>query len=108
MVLNFWFIACQPCRDEMPALNKLVEKFKNRKDVLFVSLALDSKEDLKAFLFESAFHYSVVTDQKDYLSKSFDVRYYPTQVVINKRGLIVKVANDYKEMIPVLYRESLK
>lgn len=108
IVLNFWFIRCQACREEMPALNKLVKQYKNRKDILFVSLALDSEKDLKDFLTKTTFNYSVVSDQKTYLTKDFGVLYYPTQVVINKAGLIIKVVNNYKEMIPVLYRESLK
>jgi hypothetical protein len=43
LVLKSWFIACQACNEEMPALNKLADKYKNNKDMLFVSIAFDSK-----------------------------------------------------------------
>src|SRR6185437_10738112 len=34
IVINFWFTACVPCIEEMPALNELKDKFKNS-DVVF-------------------------------------------------------------------------
>lgn len=108
LVFNFWFINCQACKEEMPALNKLVKAYENRQDILFISLALNPKEDLKAFLSKTSFNYIVVPDQKTYLEEDFKVTSYPTQVVVNKQGLIVKVADDYTEMIPALYQEQIK
>ena len=34
LVLNFWFIGCTTCVAEMPDLNKLVDQYKSRRDVL--------------------------------------------------------------------------
>jgi len=36
VVINFWFVNCKPCVDEMPGLNKIVEKFKNNQNVIFL------------------------------------------------------------------------
>lgn len=41
IVINSWFIGCHACREEMPALNQLVDSFRNCKDILFVSLAME-------------------------------------------------------------------
>src|SRR6476660_784019 len=46
IVLNFWFINCGAFRKEIPDLNKLVEQFKDNKDVLFIGVSLDSPKDL--------------------------------------------------------------
>lgn len=108
VVLKFWFIKCQKCVEEMPALNKLVNQYKNRKDIVFVSLAFDQKKDLKNFLAKTTFNYAVVANQKDYLTKNLDVSYYPTHLVINKKGVVVKVVNSYEEMESVLNKEALK
>ena len=41
IVLNFWFVQCEPCVREIPELNNLVEKYKD-KDVVFIAFnALD-------------------------------------------------------------------
>jgi hypothetical protein len=37
VALKFWFIRCHACNEEMP----VVESYKNRKDILFLSLATD-------------------------------------------------------------------
>lgn len=48
-IVKTWFIACEPCIAEMPELNELVENYRNKKDVQFLSLALDKKEPLIKF-----------------------------------------------------------
>jgi len=50
LVLKCWYIGCQACVKEMPALNDLVNQYQNRKDIVFVSLAFDNKEELKMIL----------------------------------------------------------
>ncbi|MGN6639152.1 MAG: TlpA family protein disulfide reductase, partial [Mucilaginibacter sp.] len=34
IVLKCWYLACQACRLEIPELNRLVEKYKDRKDIV--------------------------------------------------------------------------
>jgi peroxiredoxin len=87
IVLNFWFIACPPCRQEIPELNSLVEKFKANEDVLFVSIALDKKGDLEDFLQKSPFNYKVI-DNGRFLADKYGVRSYPTHVIIDTRGKV--------------------
>jgi peroxiredoxin len=108
VVLKFWFIGCAPCVKEMPALNKLVNQYKNREDIVFVSLAFDKKEDLKKFLANKTFNYAVVPDEKDYLIKDLEVVSFPTHVVINKKGVVVKVVDSYEEMEAILLKEASK
>jgi hypothetical protein len=38
------------CTAEFPEVNEMALKYKNRKDIVFISLAEDSPEELKAFL----------------------------------------------------------
>lgn len=98
VVLKCWFIGCVPCVEEMPALNKLVKQYKDRKDIVFVSLAFDKEKDLKKFLIKQAFEYAVVGNQKDYVIEDLGITSFPTHIVINERGLVVKVAGSYDEM----------
>jgi thiol-disulfide isomerase/thioredoxin len=108
LVLKCWFIGCVPCVKEMPALNEVVKQYKNRRDILFVSLAFDSKEDLKKFLKNITFNYQIVPDQEKYIMEDLKITSFPTHLIINKKGLITKVVNDYKEMVSALNKEALK
>lgn len=86
-VLNFWFINCPPCKSEIPQLNELVTKYKDNKDVVFLAIALDEKSDLKNFLKSTAFNYNIV-DGGRYIANKYDVKGYPTHVVVDKKGYI--------------------
>ena len=107
-VMKFWFVGCQPCVAEMPELNKLVARYKNRDDVAFVSLALDSKEKLEKFLKKVQFDYAVVADQEQYLTAKLNIRQYPTHLVIDKKGRVVNIVSKASEIIYVLDREASK
>lgn len=45
-----WFINCKTCEAEFPELNELVNKHFDSYNILFLSLALNSKSALKEFL----------------------------------------------------------
>jgi peroxiredoxin len=108
MVLKCWFVDCLPCIKEMPALNALKQQYKDRDDIVFVSITWDSKEDLKAFLKKTTFDYAVVPEQEKYLEDSLQLNTYPTHFVINRQGLIAKKVTDYRDMVDVLQREALQ
>jgi len=102
VVLKCWFIHCFNCVQEFPELNKLVNKYKNRDDIKFVSLALDSKKKLESFLKTKEFKYAVVPDQEKYMKDNLKITAYPTHILIDRNGKIVKVVNTIEELAPFL------
>ncbi len=108
IVLKCWFIKCVACVKEFPELNELVNEYKNRNDILFVSLAPDSKEALVSFLKKKPFEYAVVPDQRNYIDEKLKLYEFPTHLLINKNGTIVKVTNSISEIIPFIKKETGK
>ena len=102
VVLKCWFITCHACVAEFPELNQLVDSYRNRKDIVFISLALDSKEKLIQFLSHKKFNYAVVADQQKFITKELNESMYPTHILIDTNGIIRKVVNSADEMIPTL------
>jgi thiol-disulfide isomerase/thioredoxin len=102
LVLDFWFIHCTACVAEMPELNKLVNQYKDRKDILFAAIAFDKEQDLKKFLAKTTFNYAVISDTVSYLGNALGVRVFPTAVVIDKKGKVVKIINSYGKTYKVL------
>ncbi len=37
-VINFWFINCAPCKEEMPALNELKAKYADQENIEFIDI----------------------------------------------------------------------
>jgi len=98
VVLKCWFIGCLVCRQEMPELNKLVRHYKNRNDIVFISLATDSKANLQKFFTTTHFDYLKIPNQGDFMSKTLSVQEYPTHFIINKQGIIVNVVDTPEEI----------
>lgn len=48
LFINFWATWCKPCREEMPLLTEMQEKYKDR--LLMVGIAIDNKEAVAKFL----------------------------------------------------------
>jgi peroxiredoxin len=91
IVLNFWFTGCQPCVEEIPGLNDLVDKFKN-KDVVFIAPTWDDVSPLQAFLKEHPFKYHIIPNAGylilgPYNDGTENVA-FPTHVVIDREGKI--------------------
>jgi peroxiredoxin len=108
MVLKCWFVHCTACVKEFPELNKLVDENKDVSKVLFVSLAMDSKQDLQNFLKTKDFKYAVVPNTKNYMTDKLGITEYPTHLLINTEGKIIKVVNRIEDLIPFLNREKSK
>jgi peroxiredoxin len=106
IILKTWFINCKACVAEFPDLNEFVEKYKQRNDMIFVSLALDSKAELENFLQKNDFEYQVVPNQKEFIDKKLNLQMYPTHIVVDKNGTIIKVVNKASEMISFLENEN--
>lgn len=86
IVLNFWSTGCAPCIKEMPQLNELVEKMKD-KDVVFIALASnDNKQSLKNdFLPKHKFLYQVVTIN----GNDYSVTALPTHIIIDREQKVI-------------------
>jgi thiol-disulfide isomerase/thioredoxin len=108
VVLKCWFIHCVACVKEFPDLNNLVQENKNRNDILFISLAMDSKQDLITFLKTKEFKYAVIPETKSFMNDKMHITEYPTHLLIDRNGKIVKVVNRIEDLIPFINKEELK
>lgn len=106
IVIKCWYIHCAACIKEFPQVNQLVEKYKNRKDILFISLAEDTPEQLKVFLARKPLSYSVIPNMKVYMNETLDLNSFPTHFILNKEGIITKVVNDYGSLEVALEKEG--
>jgi peroxiredoxin len=93
VILKTWFIACKPCIAEIPELNQIVEKHKNNENILFISLATDSRESLQEFLLKKPFNYKVIPEQKHFITETLKLNTFPTHLIIDKDGIIQKVGS---------------
>ena len=108
VVLKCWFIHCVACVKEFPELNKLVDENQGRNDILFISLALDSKDSLLNFLKTKEFKYATVPNMMSYLTNKLNITQYPTHLLIDGNGKILKIVSRIDDLIPFLNNQTGK
>ena len=97
VVINLWFINCPNCLEEMAELNKLVDQYRDNKDVVFLGLAASKRPELEKFLRSHPFKYQVIPDSTMIILSKFgtpdkngDINVpFPMHYVIDKNGNIV-------------------
>lgn len=95
VVLNFWFVACPPCIQEIPHLNDLVAQYKGQ-EVVFLAIARDSEALLGKFLGHTSFDYQVIPNATAVARKN-RVYAYPSHMVIDRNGVVQYTATGYRE-----------
>jgi peroxiredoxin len=88
ILLNFWATWCAPCKREMPALDKIYNRYKKRGfRVIAVSIDND-KSAIEGFLGKIPLSFTILHDKKIQAAKSYKVYAYPTTFLIDRNGII--------------------
>lgn len=90
VVINFWFTRCKPCVEEIPILNKLVEKYSDK--IHFISITPDNKETILPFLKDHDFNYKHLVNAKNFMHE-IGLNAYPKNVFIDKNGIVKRIKN---------------
>lgn len=89
-ILNFWATFCGPCRQEMPALNRLWDKYKNRGlEVQAVALDGDRKTAIEKFVKRFNLTLPIYLDDDSDISKDYKVSMLPVTYLISPEGTIL-------------------
>jgi thiol-disulfide isomerase/thioredoxin len=91
VVLNFWFTSCMPCVKEMPDLNRLYDRYKDRADIVFVAPTFEFAENVDSFLTEHPFNYPILPEAYEAI-KNYKAIAYPLNVIIDFDGRIAFVS----------------
>ena len=88
VILNFWATWCEPCKEEMPSLDKL--QANSEMDKIKIFAINIGKENLgkvnKFFIDFNIKNFEPYFDPPTTLAKMFSLRGVPTSILINKEG----------------------
>lgn len=81
VLVNFWATWCEPCRDEMPAIDRLRER---RPDVAVLTVAMaDSKAKVEAFAKDYLLDLRILHDPDQVAGRAWGVRVLPTTLLLD-------------------------
>ena len=92
VLVNFWATWCAPCREEMPAMERLYLKHRERGFVL-LAVSVDADASLvKPFLERLKLTFPVALDAKMDLANAYGVRALPASFLIDRGGYLTALA----------------
>lgn len=108
VMINFWASWCGPCRQEMPILSELHDKYKSMGfTVLGVNVEENSAEARK-LLKEMPVSFPVLFDNESTVSKQYDVVAMPSTVLVDRNGNMRYLHKGYKPGLENTYVEQVR
>lgn len=89
-VVNLWFIGCKPCEAEIPGLNSVATRYKDKAN--FVAIGRNSNDYFQEFMEGKEWNFQHINDPDEKLLNG-DLKHmwgYPTTYVLDQKGIIVK------------------
>ncbi len=113
VMINFWATWCGPCREEMPLLDALYQRYR---DLGFELIGVNVDEDSSmahGWLEERPVSFPIVYDPRSDVSRLYDVTAMPSTVLVDRSGQVrfrhygyqPGYENDYQDQIRTLVRE---
>lgn len=115
-ILVFWSIFCEPCRAEMPIVQRLYEKYRNNLTVLAVALDGEPlKNSIVGFVKQEGYTFRVLIDELDEkemfkVADPYGVAGTPTIFLVDKGGKVAlaKVGRFKEEELENAIQSLLK
>ena len=86
ILLNFWATWCPPCREEMPAMERLYQRYKD-KGFVVVAVSVDSDiVVVPPFVKQNKLTFPIGHDPKMALAERYGVRALPSSFFIGRQG----------------------
>jgi len=94
VVLTFWSTRCQICHSEIPNLNRVAERYRD-KDVVFLAVTMDNEAKIDSYVKRNPFNFNILPNSFGVMLKYADKDRsgninmgFPAHFLINRKGLI--------------------
>jgi len=107
--LNFWASWCDPCKEEMPDIEKTFDLYKDKDFVVLTVNTGEDKETVKSFIQNNGYTFPVLLDTNLDVAKLYKTNDIPVSFFINKEGKIISkkvglmTADEMKQASEQLY-----
>jgi thiol-disulfide isomerase/thioredoxin len=89
-LVNFWASWCVPCRDEMPALDKLHRRMKDRGLQIIGVFERDDRKGVGRFLEETYVSYTLLNADKNVDPNWGGIAMMPTTFLVDPNGILLR------------------
>ncbi len=108
VMINFWASWCGPCRQEMPKLDELHQRYKRAGFKVFgINVETDTAE-AESLLEKIPVNFPILYDTESVVSQLYEVDAMPTTVIIDRDGRLRYLHRGYKPGYEDTYRQQIK
>jgi peroxiredoxin len=94
-LVNFWASWCAPCRDELPALQKIYDKYRGRSFEI-VGINLDKKQqNARTSVKRYGLNFTVLHDPNSTVVRLYKGQAMPCSYLLDQDGVIREVFNGF-------------
>lgn len=90
IVVRFWVDWCKSCAIEMPVMDEIYNKYKDRGLVVVAVNVGQTKDVAEAFVKKLKLSYPVVLDPDSAIAKKFGVKAVPFTLIVDRKGIVRK------------------
>jgi len=96
--LNFWATWCPPCKQEMPSMERLYQRYKDR-GFIVLGLSIDTADaaTVARFVKSLSLTFPIGLDPKMDVANRYTVRALPSSFLLDRNGYTVAVAMGPRE-----------
>ena len=108
VLLNFWATWCGPCRQELPHLNRIYDKYRSAGFVL-LGVNIDDDPRLATELASKlGLKFPVLLDGDKKVSRVYDMSAMPATLVIDRDGRVRHIHRGYRDGVEKTYEEQVR
>ena len=108
VLVNFWATWCGPCRQEMPHLNRLYEKYRSSGFVLLGVNVDDDQRNAVGVASKLGLTFPVLLDTDKKVSQLYDLSAMPATVLIDKDGRVKYLHRGYQSGYEDTYDKQIR
>jgi peroxiredoxin len=108
VLVNFWASWCGPCKQEMPHLNRIYDKYRSSG---FTLLAVNIDDDARhgaATATKWGLKFPVLLDADKRVTRLYDLGAMPATVLIDRDGRVRHLHRGYREGVEEAYERQVR
>ncbi|OZG73535.1 redoxin [Hahella sp. CCB-MM4] len=108
VMINFWASWCGPCRQEMPLMQEIYDKYKKFGFTIFAVNVDEDPSLADEFLKDVDVSFPILYDTKNDVSELYDVEAMPTSIMIDRDGNMRYLHKGYQPGYEEHYAKEVK
>ena len=108
ILINFWASWCSPCREELPELETLYQKYKSRGFVILAISGDSKREKAEEFIRPLNLSYPILYDDNLDINSLYRVKAMPSTYLVDRTGIIRYQHLGFKKSFINLYEAEIK